>query len=818
VSNSNTVRAVLNLLAGVKQTGSTQWQAHCPAHDDKHASLSIGQGDDGRVLLYCHAGCTLGDVLAKIGLSDTNLFAPSVAPAFRRPALPASRAYRSRPIYKTAEEAFAEAGRQANGQFVCAWSYPGDTFRVARFALRDGGKTFRPIHRNTAGWSIGDPAGLLPLYRSDDLPDAGPILLVEGEKCVDVAYGVGLPAVTSAHGAGSAHKSDWHALAGREVIILPDNDAAGHGYAEEAALILSQLTPPATVKIVALPDLSEHGDIADWIGPDGPMGSKSADEIRAAVLDMAKTAKPWTPPAATGKPQAESLAQGAEGTPTQAEAIVRLALERYRLGVTDTGEPFAVERKGPNIARVFRGGREALRAVLARDYRRTCRRTANASALADTLTTLEGEGLDATPEAVGLRVAEYNGGIILDLGDTKGQAVIVRPGGWEIVPMSPVLFRRTALTAALPVPERGGRLDELRGLLNLSDETWPLVRGWLVAAMLPSMPHPILLLGGEQGTGKSTAARMLVNLIDPSPAPLRSEPRDSEGWALAAAGSWAVAVDNVSRIPGWWSDVLCRAVSGDGWVRRKLYTDADLSVLAFRRVVILTSIDAGAMRGDLGDRLLLADLGRIGDADRKTEANLDRSYVEIRPRVLGGLLDTLADVLARLPNITVPRLPRMADFARVLAALDDADGADSCALRLYQAQAGRIAGEVLEADAVGVAILALLDKTAGWWEGTTTELLQAVRPADKFPHGWPETARALTGRLKRLTPALRAANVEVERDRTGHDRARRLTLRRVGQNNVRTVRKDTEDMHPHPPCGQLADDADGSAQASSGKE
>jgi hypothetical protein len=818
MSNLDPVRNVLDRLAGVKRTGDGRYMARCPAHDDAHASLCIGCGDDGRALLDCKAGCLTADVVRALGLTMADLFPPKTAATRprampRNPKLPKPPPEKPSTIYATPEHAFTAIARRVKGHFAEAWLYPGDTFRVARFDLAATGpetgkpdKTFRPIHRVANGWSEGDPPGLLPLYRGDELPAEDPIILCEGEGCADAARKNGLPAVTSAHGAKAPHTTDWRALAGRGIIILADNDVAGQQYAAEVAAILTALEPPAVVRVVNLPGLPPKGDICDWVSPDGVMGCKSADEIRAAIVGLAEAAPVWTP-AAMDKPQTTTNKADAE-KPAQAEAIVRLALARYRLGQTDAGEPFAVERMGANLARVFRGGREAFRAALARDYRRAYGRTANASALADALTTLEGEGLDAVPEAVGLRVADYNGGIVLDLGDSQGRAVIVRPGGWEIVSPSPILFRRTALTSALPAPERGGHLDDLRGLLNVSNDTWPLVRGWLVAALLPSIPHPILLLGGEQGTGKSTAARMLVNLIDPSPAPLRSEPRDPEAWALAAAGSWAVAVDNVSRIPGWWSDALCRAVSGDGWVRRRLYTDGDLSVVAFRRVVILTSIDAGAMRGDLGDRLLLADLSRISEADRRTEVELDKVNAGLRPRALGGLLDTLGDVLARLPNIKVPGLPRMADFGRVLAALDLADGADGCALCLYLAQAGRIAGEVLEADAVAVAVLSLLDRTAGQWEGTTGELLQAIRPADRLPHGWPETARALAGRLKRLTPALRAAGVEVERDRTGHDRARRLTLRRVTEKIVRTVRNDAEGRNPGLLCGQPADDAD----------
>jgi len=195
----------------------------------------------------------------------------------------------------------------ARGEFVDAWMYPDDTLRVARFALADGGKTFRPIRRTGDGYAIGDPPGPLPLYRGDMIGDAGPVIVCEGEKCADAAASVGLTAVTSAHGSGSAGKTDWSALAGREVIVLADNDAAGRAYAEEVAAILAGLTPAAKVKIVDLPGLEAGGDIADWIDADGPMGCKSAAEAKADVLELAEQAPPWTPSADPAAEQSHVL-------------------------------------------------------------------------------------------------------------------------------------------------------------------------------------------------------------------------------------------------------------------------------------------------------------------------------------------------------------------------------------------------------------------------------------------------------------------------------------------------------------------------------
>jgi hypothetical protein len=395
------------------------------------------------------------------------------------------------------------------------------------------------------------------------------------------------------------------------------------------------------------------------------------------------------------------------------------------------------------------------------------------------MTALAGDAMEAAPEPVHLRLAPYQDGVAIDLGTTDGQAVVVRPGSWEVVERSPVLFRRTALTGMLPVPERGGTLDELRELLNVTDASWPLIVGWLVASLLPDMPHAVLLLSGLQGSGKSCAARVLVLLIDPSAAPLRSQPRDLEQWQVAASGSWVVIIDNVSFIQIWLSDAICKAATGDGLVKRKLYTDGELAVLAFRRVIVLTTIDAGALRGDLGDRLLLVDLEPIPETARRTEQEMEAAFRQQRPRLFGALLDALAAVLVKLPDVRPERLPRMADFARVLAAAD-AVGVTNGAMDRFRGQQGRIAAEVIDADSFGVALVEFV-RSQGEWHGTATELLVALLPEgrDRPPRDWPQR-NGVKGRLKRLTPALRAEGVEVswDRERSTHHRRRLIHLER----------------------------------------
>jgi Mg-chelatase subunit ChlI len=104
----------------------------------------------------------------------------------------------------------------------------------------------------------------------------------------------------------------------------------------------------------------------------------------------------------------------------------------------------------------------------------------------------------------------------------------------------------------------------------VDDAGFRLLIGWLLAAYMPGIPHPILALLGQQGTAKTTALRLLLSLLDPSTAPVRTPPTEPAAWAVTAAHSWAVGLDNVSALPAWLQDALCKAVTGDGIVRRAL--------------------------------------------------------------------------------------------------------------------------------------------------------------------------------------------------------------------------------------------------------
>ncbi|NEC92620.1 ATP-binding protein [Streptomyces sp. SID12501] len=467
--------------------------------------------------------------------------------------------------------------------------------------------------------------------------------------------------------------------------------------------------------------------------------------------------------------------------PPAAARIVAMAREEYTFVMSSDGRPYAVALDGPNLALPLRG-RAGLRQRLARRFADAYPgEVASQSALADAMTVLEGIAEDTDPVAVHLRVGRAPAGaIVVDLGTADGRAVVITGTGWNVADRAPVLFRRSGAMAPMPTPVLDGDgLAKLHALLNMDEPTFHQLVAWLVSAWIPDIPHPALVCKGEQGTGKSKAAQMFINLIDPSPAAKRSSPRDEKAWSRQAFSSWALCLDNVSTIPPWLSDTLCKAVTGDGVVDRALYTDDDVVVLTFRRVLALTTIDAGALAGDLAERVLLLDLQLIDSERRRSEEELDATFAAVRPAVLGALFDVLACVLAVLPSVRLESMPRMADFARVLAAVDQTQGWNT--LGDYLATSANVATDALEGDPFALAIGHLVDQ-AGTWQGTAAQLLEALPvPGGIRPPNWPKDATRAGGRVKRLAPLLRSTGITVDDTQRSRDRHRHklLTLARA---------------------------------------
>jgi putative DNA primase/helicase len=269
---------VLSKLPDARRNG-TGWAARCPGHDDERPSLSIAEGDAGRALLHCYAGCTLVEITAALGLELSDLTPPRAKPVRRTATKPTAR---TGGAFATADDAVA-ALEQRHGPRAAAWVYydaAGEPVGVVvRWNLNSGNKDIRPVARQPGGrWKIGAMTVPRPLYRLPELLTCvgDRVFVAEGEKATDALTDLGFLATTSAGGAKAARQSDWSPLAGRDVVILPDADEPGRHYAADVARILSKSSPRRTIRIVDLPDLPPaatrssmfpHSGRRDWTMP-----------------------------------------------------------------------------------------------------------------------------------------------------------------------------------------------------------------------------------------------------------------------------------------------------------------------------------------------------------------------------------------------------------------------------------------------------------------------------------------------------------------------------------------------------------------------
>ena len=360
-----------------------------------------------------------------------------------------------------------------------------------------------------------------------------------------------------------------------------------------------------------------------------------------------------------------------------------------------------------------------------------------------------------------LRVAGHNGKVYIDTADAKDRVIEISGGAWDYVNGAvPVMFRRSSQTAPMPEPLHGGKLNKLWEYVRIAKADRPILVAVLVSALIqPDAPHVILFVHRRTRLRQNSSVRYVVSLIDPAVAPTAEA---SAGRRLLGHHGQRLVCGRAGQsVQHRRLALRCPLSGGDrrGTTKRRLYTDADLTVLRFRRVIILNGIDLGGLREDLTDRLAPVDLERITDTDRKAESALATAWEQDRPAILGGLLDLAAQVHAKLPGFPMSTLPRMADFARVLGCVDDIAGTKG--LEQYQQRAKHLAADGLAADPFIAQMMEIRHKCT---DATAAEILAAVKPFAFLPRSWPQKPRTVTTRLTRAAPALRTLGWTIEND------------------------------------------------------
>ena len=472
---------------------------------------------------------------------------------------------------------------------------------------------------------------------------------------------------------------------------------------------------------------------------------------------------------------AEESGDGGGRRPSQADILIDLA---------QTAELFHIS-DGTGFADLDIHGHRETWPIRAKGFRRWLTRrfyeetggAPSPEALQSALNLVEAKAQFGAPERiVHVRVGGLEGRLYLDLGDKAWRAVEIDPTGWRVVDNPPVRFRRASGMQPLPTPVRGGSIEMLRSYLNVQSETdFVMVIAWALACLRNRGPYPIMVLSGEQGSAKSTFSAILRKLLDPNTAPLRALPREDRDLFIAASNGHVLAFDNVSGLPAWISDTLCRLATGGGFAVRQLYSDQDEILFDAARPVILNGIEDIVTRPDLADRAVFLTLDAIPEERRRPEAKLWAAFEAERPRILGVLLDAAVEGLKRLPQTHLPKLPRMADFALWATACETALWPAGTFWSAYCGNRDQAVEGVIDADPIATALRALMLKRTKW-TGTASELLGALgeMAGERVAKSktWPENPRALGGRLRRTATILRKIGIEIDFEREGRGRTR----------------------------------------------
>lgn len=629
-----------------------------------------------------------------------------------------------------------------------------------------GDKWIRPFYHNGESFTHGEPPAhpegkpLYGLERLADKPDAL-VIITEGESCADALNKLfeksgasEFIAITSG-GAQSAGTANWQPLADRRVIVWPDNDEQGAKYAADVLELLRGIAASVAVLDISPLNLKIKGDAVDWLA-----GGGNQDGL-ILLIDATRTQQPEN----LIKPEIETeQPDGAdnEGKRSQASELVDYIQSRAELFHDANKDVFATDNETGETRRLES---RAFKDWLLAGFYQTTGKSARDQSLREALGTLAGLGRHSGEEhAVNIRVAGRAGVYYVDLAEPERNRVVkIEAGRWEITSNAPVRFIRTESMQPLPEPQQGGDIAALWQIANIQGADRMLVLAWLCECLRPDTPFPVLELLGEQGSAKSTAQTALRRMIDPNSCNLRGAPKAVEDVFVSAGVNWLVSFENISHLTAPMQDAMCILATGGGFAKRKLYSDADETVIQVHRPVVLNGISASITAQDLIDRTLTIETPVI--TARAEVCDLWKQFEDNHGSLFGALLDIMAKALQILPtiNLAPEDRPRLAEFVRFGMAIAEASGTQGVYFlnHFNEARKESIARSI-DASPVASALLDWFDARDKREARMTCKdiLAELERFRPQGTDAWPRSGKGLSDAMRRAAPALRTLDIE----------------------------------------------------------
>jgi hypothetical protein len=629
---------------------------------------------------------------------------------------------------------------------------------------------------------------------TDDIQAGATLLVGEGvESVASAMQASGQPGVSVLGVGGLANVEFSPDVV--QIVVLGESDDASRKAIDRAAPSLTE----KGVKVRVAQPPHGFGDFNDLIDPSKEGGGPGGLVIAKMIIEAAPE---WKPKRGKGaKPAAPKQA-------SQASFLVDLAASRCDLFCDPTGEAYAsfVAAHGQGEHReTHRLRSKSFNLWLRLFYYAEKNGAPSSEAMASAIKTLMAKAhFDGDRRNIYLRTAPPDGKIYLDMCDPDWRAIEIDADGFRVVDDPPVHFRREAGMLPLPTPSTVDPrkwIARLREVLSLRDgRDSVVIVAWLLAALAGRSPYAVIVFLGEQGATKTSAAYAVRSTIDPNASPLRAKPKDPHDVFVAAAHSLVVGYNNLSSLPDWLSDTLCVVSEGSGESRRELFTDADESLIIACAAFLLTAIENVIKRGDLAQRTLYVHLASVANGQRLTDQAFKARFKRAHADLLGALCAAAASGLRAEKTLKLASLPRLATFYHWASACESALWRKGEFRRPFVANAWDATEDVIEGEQAA-SVFRRFVAERGKWEGTATQLLadlvafvrrpvreaeaahaQAVKAKedaerertaaalrearetarDILGDRWPRAPNALTGKLKRASPALRNAGVRVD--------------------------------------------------------
>jgi len=489
-----------------------------------------------------------------------------------------------------------------------------------------------------------------------------------------------------------------------------------------------------------------HDECAAHAGD--PTGDRTEGNLLGEAVNLAKKVEPGTDPdTKEGEPPPPMPPDPGPQVLQQANTADIVALAQPDVGATSVqysvssvdgwpptqlihtaeGTVFALQQVGQRFEALPVNGsefRDQVQLELAQQYGKPPSQAQLAAAIA----TFRAQGKHLPKVGrVHTRVARLGECLIVDLGTPDGQVVEVSADGWRLLAGSPVPFRRGPSYASLPLPERGGTLDDLRAVFQMPEPDFAVVLGFVLSTFMPEGPFPVLNLTGPSGAGKSKLTEMIKAFTDPGSPALRRLPGSEADLFKFAQGNHVLAFENVSAISHGMSDALCSISTGSGFAKPLRGAHGEEVVLHACCPVILNGVGGAVTKGDLMQRVWQVDLAPFGHPDHQDHAQaLRSSFPAHGAKAFGVILDMLAAGLRTLPSVKACGSTRMIKAATWVEACTADIGWKPGQFMTHLDGLARDGAEVaVDGNFLLRGLVTLLEKV-GVFVGTMTEMLKAA--------------------------------------------------------------------------------------------